>query len=147
MKLEDITPTSGSRKRSKLLGRGKATGHGKTSTRGMNGQGSRKSPNVRTGFEGGQTPLYRRIPKGGFNNINHKVYTPINVGDLERLFDANANVTPDVLILKGAVKNVEDGIKVLGNGELKKPLNVKAHVFSKSAKEKIEAAGGHIEVV
>ncbi|MCL4408451.1 MAG: 50S ribosomal protein L15 [Thermotogae bacterium] len=146
MKLEDITPTPGSRRKSKLLGRGKATGHGKTSTRGMNGQGSRKSGNVRTGFEGGQTPLYRRLPKGGFKNINHKVYTPVNVGDLN-VFEDNSNVTVASLIQKGMVKKVQDGVKILGNGELKKPLKITANAFSTSAKEKIESAGGQVEVI
>ncbi|MGC8545222.1 50S ribosomal protein L15 [Athalassotoga sp.] len=146
MKLEDITPTPGSRRKSKLLGRGKATGHGKTSTRGMNGQGSRKSGNVRTGFEGGQTPLYRRLPKGGFKNINHKVYTPVNVGDLN-VFEDNSNVTVANLIQKGIVKKVQDGVKILGNGELKKPLKITANAFSTSAKEKIESAGGQVEVI
>jgi large subunit ribosomal protein L15 len=146
MKLEDITPTPGSRRKSKLLGRGKATGHGKTSTRGMNGQGSRKSGNVRTGFEGGQTPLYRRLPKGGFKNVNHKVYTPVNVGDLN-VFEDNSNVTVANLIQKGIVKKVQDGVKILGNGELKKPLKITANAFSTSAKEKIESAGGQVEVI
>jgi|UniRef100_A0A7V3REW2 large subunit ribosomal protein L15 len=147
MRIEDITPTPGSRRKSKLLGRGKGSGHGKTSTRGMNGQGSRKSGNVRTGFEGGQTPLYRRLPKGGFKNINHKDYVPINVGELEELFDANASVSAEVLLQKRIIKNLKDGIKILGNGELKKPLNVKAKAFSVSAKEKIESAGGQAEVI
>ncbi len=146
MKLEDITPTPGSRRKSKLLGRGKATGHGKTSTRGMNGQGSRKSGNVRTGFEGGQTPLYRRLPKGGFKNINHKFYTPVNVGDLN-IFEDNSNVTVAMLIQSGIVKKIQDGVKILGNGELKKPLKITANAFSASAKEKIESAGGQVEVI
>ncbi len=146
MKLEDITPTPGSRRKSKLLGRGRATGHGKTSTRGMNGQGSRKSGNVRTGFEGGQTPLYRRLPKGGFKNVNHKVYTTVNVGDLN-VFEDNSNVTIALLIQKGLVKKIQDGVKILGNGELKKPLKVSANAFSTSAKEKIESVGGQVEVI
>lgn len=146
MRIEDITPTPGSRRKSKLLGRGKGSGHGKTSTRGMNGQGSRKSGNVRTGFEGGQTPLYRRLPKGGFKNVNHKVYTPVNVGDLN-VFEDNSNVTVANLIQKGIVKKVQDGVKILGNGELKKPLKITANAFSTSAKEKIESAGGQVEVI
>jgi large subunit ribosomal protein L15 len=112
----------------------------------MNGQGSRKSGNVRTGFEGGQTPLYRRLPKGGFKNINHKVYTPVNVGDLN-VFEDNSNVTVASLIQKGMVKKVQDGVKILGNGELKKPLKITANAFSTSAKEKIESAGGQVEVI
>ncbi|BBJ27213.1 50S ribosomal protein L15 [Athalassotoga saccharophila] len=146
MKLEDITPTPGSRRRSKLLGRGRSSGHGKTSTRGMNGQGSRKSGNVRTGFEGGQTPLYRRLPKGGFKNVNHKEYVPVNVGDLND-FENNTHVTLDLLIKSGLVRQIKDGVKILGNGELKKSLKVSANAFSASAKEKIESAGGQIEVI
>lgn len=146
MKLEDIIPTPGSRRKPKLLGRGRATGHGKTSTRGMNGQGSRKSGNVRTGFEGGQTPLYRRVPKGGFNNVNHKSFVPVNIDALND-FEANTNVTVTMLIQKGIVKKMQDGVKILGNGELKKPLKITANAFSASAKEKIEAAGGQTEVI
>ncbi len=148
MDLKDITPTPGSRKKAKVLGRGRSSGHGKTSTRGTKGQGSRKSGTVRLGFEGGQMPLYRRLPKKpGFTNVNQKVYVPVNVGQLNDLFDAQTEITPEVLANAGLVKNVQDGIKVLGNGMLTKSLTVRAHAFSSSAKEKIEAAGGKAEVI
>ena len=130
----------------KRKGRGTATGQGKTAGRGMNGQKSRSGGHVKLGFEGGQMPLYRRIPKRGFTNIFGTEYTAINVETLNK-FDANTVVTPELLKENGVVKQVKDGIKILGNGNLDKALTVQAHKFSKSAVEKIEAAGGKAEVI
>ncbi len=147
MDLKDIVPTVGSRKKEKILGRGRSSGHGKTSTRGMNGQGSRKSGNVRPGFEGGQMPIYRRLPKRGFKNFNQKIYIGVNVGKLNEIFGEKSEISPEDLIKKGIIKKTQDGIKILGDGMVTKPLVVKAHAFSAMAKQKIEAAGGKIEVI
>ncbi len=147
MDLKDVVPTAGSRKKGKVLGRGRSSGHGKTSTRGTKGQGSRKSGNVRAGFEGGQMPIYRRLPKSGFRNFNQKIYVGVNVGRLNDLFDEKSEISPEVLIKKGLIKKMQDGIKILGDGMVTKPFVVKAHAFSVMAKQKIEAAGGKIEVI
>lgn len=122
------------------------SGHGKTATRGYNGQMSRSGATMRPGFEGGQMPLYRRLPKRGFTNIFRKEYAEVN---LERLaeFEAGAQVDPEILKSRGIVKNLRDGLKVLGDGELPHALHVKAHKFSRSAAEKIEKVGGTIEVI
>jgi len=147
MRLEDLKPTPGSRHKPKRVGRGHGSGLGKTSGRGHKGQKSRSGGGVRPGFEGGQTPIYRRLPMKGFKNINKKHYCVLNLRFLEEKFQANQEVTPELLIEKGFVKKIMDGIKILGDGELSKPLVVKAHAFSKKAAEKIEAAGGRIEVI
>jgi len=146
MKLHELQAPQGSKKNRKRRGRGHATGQGTTGGRGMNGQKSRSGGGVRLGFEGGQMPLYRRLPKRGFTNIWGTKYTEINV---ERLngFEDGTVVTPELLIELGMVKQVKDGIKVLGRGELTKNITVKANKFSKSAVEKIEAAGGKAEVI
>ncbi|MEA5096809.1 MULTISPECIES: 50S ribosomal protein L15 [Sedimentibacter] len=146
MKLHELKPSPGSSKNRKRLGRGTATGQGKTAGRGMNGQKSRSGGGVRPGFEGGQMPLYRRLPKRGFTNVFGTVFAEINVEVLNQ-FEDGAEVTPEVLKSEGIVKKQLDGIKILGNGELAKKLTVKAHKFSKSAVEKIEAAGGKAEVI
>lgn len=146
MKLHELNAPAGSRKNRKRKGRGTATGQGKTAGRGMNGQKSRSGGGVRLGFEGGQMPLYRRIPKRGFTNIFGTEYTILNVGDLAG-FAAGTEVTPELLEDMGLVKQVKDGIKILGDGELKNGIKVKAHKFSKTAVEKIEAAGGKAEVI
>ncbi len=146
MKLHELRAAEGSTKNRKRRGRGTATGQGKTGGRGMNGQKSRSGGGVRLGFEGGQMPLYRRIPKRGFTNIWATEYTIINVEDLNR-FEAGTVVTPELLKAEGMVKQVKDGIKVLGNGTLNQALTVKAEKFTKSAIEKIEAAGGKAEVI
>lgn len=146
MKLHELKPNPGSSKNRKRLGRGTATGQGKTSGRGMNGQKSRSGGGVRPGFEGGQMPLYRRLPKRGFTNIFGTEFAEINVEVLNK-FEDGAEVTPELLKSEGIVKKQLDGVKVLGNGELAKKLTVKAHKFSKSAVEKIEAAGGKAEVI
>ena len=146
MKLHELKPSPGSSKNRKRLGRGTATGQGKTAGRGMNGQKSRSGGGVRPGFEGGQMPLYRRLPKRGFTNIFGTKFSEINVEVLNK-FDDGAEITPEVLKSEGILKKQLDGVKILGNGELAKKLTVKAHKFSKSAVEKIEAAGGKAEVI
>lgn len=145
MKIHELRAVKGATKAPKRKGRGTASGNGTTAGRGMNGQNSRSGGGVRLGFEGGQMPLYRRLPKRGFNNKWATVYTTINVEDLNR-FEAGSVVTQEVLEEAGIVKQVKDGIKVLGNGELKVALTVVADKFSGTAVEKIEAAGGKAEV-
>ena len=146
MKLHEFREAEGSTKNRKRRGRGTATGQGKTGGRGMNGQKSRSGGGVRLGFEGGQMPLYRRLPKRGFTNIFGTEYTTINVKDLNR-FEAGTVVTPELLKEAGLVKQVKDGIKILGDGALNNSITVKANKFTKSAIEKIEAAGGKAEVI
>ena len=146
MKLHELRAVPGATKAPKRKGRGTATGQGKTAGRGMNGQKSRSGGGVRLGFEGGQMPLYRRIPKRGLTNLFGTEYTAINVEELNR-FEAGTEVTPELIIETGMAKQVKDGIKILGNGTLEKALTVKAQKFSKSAIEKIEAAGGKAEVL
>jgi len=146
MKLHELRAAEGSTKKGKRKGRGTATGQGKTAGRGMNGQNSRSGGGTRLGFEGGQMPLYRRIPKRGFTNIWRKEYTILNVDDLN-VFEAGTVVTPELIIEKGLAKQVIDGIKILGEGNLEKNVTVQAHKFSKTALEKIEQAGGKAEVI
>ncbi|MGB9840449.1 50S ribosomal protein L15 [Thermovenabulum sp.] len=146
MRLHDLRPAEGSRKKAKRVGRGTGSGHGKTATRGHKGQKARTGGGVRPGFEGGQMPLYRRIPKRGFTNVFKKEFVVVNVKALND-FEDNTRVTPELLIEKGIIKNIRDGVKILGDGELTKKLEVVAHAFSKSAIEKIEAAGGKAEVI
>ncbi len=146
MKLHELKPNPGSTRERKRLGRGTATGQGKTAGRGMNGQKSRSGGGVRPGFEGGQMPLYRRLPKRGFTNIFGTQFAEINVEVLNK-FEDGAEITPELLKSEGILKKQLDGVKILGNGELAKKLTVKAHKFSKSAVEKIEAAGGKAEVI
>lgn len=146
MKLHELRAAEGSTKNRKRRGRGTATGQGKTGGRGMNGQNSRSGGGVRLGFEGGQMPLYRRIPKRGFTNIWATEYEIVNVEDLNK-FEAGTVVTPELLIETGMVKQVKDGVKILGEGSLEKGLTVQAHKFSKTAVEKIESAGGKAEVI
>ena len=147
MKLNELKYNEGSKKAIKRLGRGSSSGTGKTSGRGENGQKSRSGGGVRVGFEGGQLPLYRRLPKRGFSNAMFKTtYAVINVSDLN-MFEDGTEVTPELLKEMGIIKKQLSGIKVLGNGSLEKKLTVRAHVFSKTAKEKIEAQGGKAEVM
>lgn len=145
MDLSTLQAAEGSRKDKFRKGRGHGSGNGKTAGKGHKGQKARSGA-PRPGFEGGQMPLYRRLPKRGFKNINSKIIVGINVSELER-FDNDSTVSVDTLIETGIVKNPRDGIKILGNGELTKKLNVQANAFSASAKEKIEALGGKAEVV
>jgi large subunit ribosomal protein L15 len=146
MKLHELSPAPGSRKERNRVGRGIGSGNGKTSGRGHKGQNARSGGGVRPGFEGGQNPLYRRLPKRGFNNPFRKEYAIVNIEQLNG-FEAGTEVTPEVLLEQGIVKNPLSGIKILGNGELKVQLTVKASKFSQSAVEKIEAAGGKTEVI
>ncbi|GIP36277.1 50S ribosomal protein L15 [Paenibacillus sp. J2TS4] len=146
MKLHELTPAAGSRHVKKRVGRGIASGNGKTAGKGHKGQNARSGGGVRPGFEGGQNPLYRRLPKRGFTNISRKEYAVVNLDRLNQ-FTEGAEVTPEVLVQAGIVKNTLSGIKILGEGELTVKLTVKANKFSKSAVEKIEAAGGKTEVI
>lgn len=146
MKLHELKAPAGSTKNRKRRGRGTATGQGKTGGRGMNGQNSRSGGGVRLGFEGGQMPLYRRLPKRGFNNKWATEYSIVNVRDLNR-FEAGTEVTPELLKEAGIISKLNDGIKILGNGELDRALTVKAQKFTKTAAEKISAAGGKAEVI
>ncbi len=146
MKLEELRAPEGSSRARKRRGRGNATGQGKTGGRGMNGQKQRSGGKIRLGFEGGQMPLYRRLPKRGFTNIWGTTYAIINVGDLAG-FESGAEVTPEILKDMGILKRLEDGVKVLGDGELTNSITVKASKFSEAAKAKIEAAGGKAEVI
>ncbi len=146
MKLHELKAAPGATKAPKRKGRGTATGQGKTAGRGMNGQNSRSGGGVRLGFEGGQMPLYRRIPKRGFTNHWRKEYIGVNVEALNA-FENGTEVTPELMMELGLAKKVTAGIKILGDGALEKKLTVKAHKFSKSAMEKIEAAGGKAEVI
>jgi large subunit ribosomal protein L15 len=146
MKLHELKPAEGSTKSKKRIGRGTASGQGKSAGKGQKGQNSRSGGGVRLGFEGGQMPLYRRIPKIGFTNIFRKEYAVVNLSDLER-FDNGTVVNPDVLKEAGLVKAMLNGVKILGNGDLTKNLTVQAHKFSKTAADKIAAAGGKVEVI
>ena len=146
MKLHELSPAEGSSKAPFRKGRGPGSGNGKTAGKGHKGQNARSGGGVRPGFEGGQIPLYRKHPKRGFNNKFAKVYTIVNVEQLN-VFEAGSVVDVEALMAKRIVRKVVDGVKILGNGELTRALTVKATVFSASAKEKIEAAGGKIEVV
>lgn len=146
MKLHELAPAEGARHRKKRVGRGTGSGLGKQAGKGMKGQNSRTSGGVRVGFEGGQMPLFRRLPKRGFTNIFSTEYTCINVDRLN-VFENGTEITPDLLLEAGIIGKLRDGVKILGNGELQKSLTIKASKFSKTAVEKIEAAGGKVEVV
>jgi large subunit ribosomal protein L15 len=146
MKLHELKPAAGARKERRRVGRGLGSGMGKTSTRGHKGQWSRTGGGVRPGFEGGQMPLYRRLPKRGFTNIFKKTFALVNVKFLDR-FEAGTVVTPELLFQEGLINSLEQNVKVLGHGELSKALTVRAHQFSESATEKITAAGGKAEVI
>ncbi len=146
MKLNELSPAVGSTHAKKRVGRGHATGNGKTAGKGHKGQNSRSGGGVRIGFEGGQMPLARRVPKRGFNNIFAKPLEAINVSALEK-FEDGAVVTAEALLEKGILSKCTYGVKILGNGEITKKLTVKVSAFSESAKQKIEAAGGKTEVV
>lgn len=147
MKLEELKAAPGSAKRRKRVGRGCGSGHGKTACRGQDGQNSRSGGGTRPGFEGGQMPLQRRIPKRGFNNaVFRKEFAVINVKDLNA-FDNGTEVTPELLLQSGLVKKMMDGIKLLGDGELEKTLVVKVHRASRQAQEKVQARNGRVEVL
>src|SRR5690554_6160067 len=146
MKLHELVISEGARHERKRLGRGTGSGHGKTAGKGHKGQKARSGGGVRPGFEGGQMPLFQRLPKRGFTNINRKEYAIVNLDTLNR-FEDGTEVTPELLIETGVVKSEKAGIKILAKGELNKKLTVKAHKFSSAAKEAIEAAGGSSEVI
>jgi len=146
MKLHELKPAEGSRGERKRKGRGIGSGNGKTAGKGHKGQNARSGGGVRPGFEGGQTPLARRLPKRGFTNINRKEYAVVNLDALNR-FEDGTEVTPELLIETGLVKKELAGIKILANGNLEKKLTVKAHKFSSAAQEAIQAAGGQTEVI
>ncbi|MBQ7454606.1 MAG: 50S ribosomal protein L15 [Selenomonadaceae bacterium] len=146
MKLHELKPADGARKDKTRVGRGTGSGCGKTSGRGHKGQKSRSGGGVRPGFEGGQMPIYRRLPKRGFKNIWRKEYAEVNVATLN-VFDDDMTVDAVALVEMGILKNVLDGVRILGDGEITKKLNVKAQGFTKSAIAKIEAAGGTTEVI
>ena len=146
MNLNELKPNAGARKKEVRVGRGIGSGVGKTCGRGHKGQKARSGGGVRPGFEGGQMPIYRRLPKRGFKNIWAKKFAEVNVETLNR-FDEGAEVDAVALIEYGILKNVLDGVKILGNGEITKKLTVRAQAFTKSAKAKIEAAGGTAEVI
>jgi large subunit ribosomal protein L15 len=141
-----LKPPRGANKTRKRIGLGMGSGHGKTATRGSKGQRSRAGSRMRPGFEGGQMPLHRRLPKRGFTNIFKKYFALVNLKDLEK-FRADEKITPEFLKKHGLIKKLLDGLKVLGEGELKAPLEISAHHFSKSALEKIKKAGGKAEVI
>ena len=146
MKLHELSPAMGSVKASYRKGRGPGSGNGKTAGKGHKGQNARSGGGVRLGFEGGQLPLYRKLPKRGFKNRFATHYAIVNVGTLNAKFENGETVTLEVLMNKGIITKALDGLKVLGNGELTKNLTVEAAIFSQTAKEKIEAAGGKAEV-
>jgi large subunit ribosomal protein L15 len=146
MKLHELKPAEGSRQERKRKGRGIGSGNGKTAGKGTKGQNARSGGGVRLGFEGGQTPLFRRLPKRGFTNIHRKEYAIVNLDTLNR-FEDGTEVTPELLIESGVVKSEKAGIKILAKGNVEKKLTVKAHKFSSAAKEAIEAVGGKYEVI
>lgn len=144
--LNNLKPARGANRKNKRVGRGMGSGHGKTATRGYKGQKSRSGTSIRPGFEGGQMPLYRRLPKRGFTNIFRKEYSIVNLDSLAE-FKAGAKIDPEALLEKGIVRTLRHDIKVLGNGELKNAITIRAHKFSKAAAEKITKAGGTVEVI
>ena len=146
MKLHDLSPAAGATKARKRIGRGPASGQGKTAGKGHKGQLARAGRGMRAGFEGGQMPLQRRVPKRGFNNIFRTEYAVVNISALDAFNDGDT-VTVEALVEKGIVKKTLDGVKILGNGEISKKLTVQVNAFSDSAKSKIEAAGGKAEVI
>ncbi len=146
MRIEDLKPADGSRKRNKRVGRGIGSGHGKTSCKGHKGQKARSGGGKGAGFEGGQMPLQRRIPKRGFKNYFAKEYTVMNLKDIAGIEGVDV-ITTEVLFEMGMIKKVRDGIKILGDGDLKRPITIKANLFSESALAKIAAAGGKAETI
>ena len=144
--MNSLKPAIGSTKNRKRIGRGTGSGHGKTATKGHKGQKARSGGNVEPGFEGGQMPMQRRLPKRGFNPLSRKEYSLVNLGQFE-IFESGQSVDVEALVKSGLVAKVRDGVKVLADGEITKPLNIKAHKFSATAKSKIEAAGGTAEEI
>lgn len=146
MELNSLKPAIGATRNKKRIGRGPGSGHGKTATKGHKGQKARSGGSIKAGFEGGQMPMQRRLPKRGFNPLARKEYAVVNIGQLE-IFEAGSSIDMEGLLKSGLIGKVLDGVKILATGELTKPLSVKAHKFSAAAKEKIVAAGGTIEEI
>ena len=146
MRIHELAPAKGSRKTKKRVGRGPGSGHGKTACRGHKGQLSRSGGGTRPGFEGGQMPLHRRLPKRGFTNIFAKRYSVINVGDLNR-FESDSSVDVETLKATGLVNQVKDGVKLLGKGDITRSVRIRIHKVSQTARRKVEAAGGTVEVI
>jgi large subunit ribosomal protein L15 len=146
MDLNNLRPAEGSTKNRKRIGRGVGSGHGKTSTKGHKGQKARSGGSIKAGFEGGQMPMQRRLPKRGFTPLTRKVYSIINIGQLE-IFESGCNIGLEEFVKCGLVKDLRDGVKILSDGEVTKPFTVKAHKFSSAAQQKIIAAGGSVEVI
>ncbi len=148
MKINELKPAAGSKKRAKRIGRGLGSGHGRYATKGLKGQKSRSGGSKGAGFEGGQMPLQRRIPKRGFSNAPFKKeYAIVNLEDINKIINEFDIITPEILLQKGIVKDLKDGLKILGDGEIKKSITVKTHAISKSALQKIQSAGGKVEVI
>lgn len=148
MKINELKPAAGSKKRAKRIGRGLGSGHGRYATKGLKGQKSRSGGTKGAGFEGGQMPLQRRIPKRGFSNAPFKKeYAIVNLEDINKIIDEFDIITPEILLQKGIVKDLKDGLKILGDGEIKKSITVKTHAISKSALQKIQSTGGKVEVI
>ena len=146
MKLHELKPPRGSRRKRKRIGRGDGSGHGGTATKGAKGQNARSGGGIKAGFEGGQMPLSRRLPKRGFRNPFRKNIAVVNLGQLGK-FTGGATVDPEALLEQGIIKKLGDGVKILGKGSLDRPLKIKAHAVSNGAREKIESAGGSVEVI
>lgn len=146
MELNNLKPALGAARKNKRIGRGPGSGHGKTATKGHKGQKARSGGSIKAGFEGGQMPLQRRLPKRGFTPLSRRVYVVVNLGQLE-VFDSNSAVDLAALVAAGMVKDLRDGVKILADGELTKSLKVKAHKFSAAAREKILALGGSVEEI
>ncbi len=146
MNLNELKPVAGARHAKKRVGRGIGSGMGKTATRGHKGQNARSGGGVRPGYEGGQTQLFKRLPKRGFTNINRKEYAIVNLGDINEKFEAGAVIDLKALVQAGLVKKEYEGVKILSKGEVSKAFTIKATKFSKSAEEKVKAAGGTVEV-
>jgi large subunit ribosomal protein L15 len=147
MDLSNLKPAIGSTKNRKRLGRGPGSGQGKTAGKGHKGQNARSGGGVKAGFEGGQMPLQRRLPKRGFTSLNKKVYALVNLRDLQDNFEAGSVIDLEALGMAGLINKVYDGVKILGDGDIEKAITVKAHKFSKTAEQKIVAAGGTVEVI
>jgi len=147
MKIHEISGDAGRKQKKKRVGRGRASGHGKTAGRGTKGALSRSGASRRINFEGGQMPLIRRLPKRGFKNPFKRIFTPVNLKTLETLFEAGDEITPEKMLDKGIIHKSENRIKILAKGEITKEFHIKAHAFSKTAMEKIQSAGGKCEVL
>ncbi len=148
MKIHELKPAEGSKRRPKRIGRGLGSGHGRTSTKGHKGQKARSGGAKGPGFEGGQMPLQRRLPKRGFSNaLFKKEYAIVNLDDINKIIDEVEVITPEILLQKGIINKLKNGLKVLGNGDIKKAITIKTHAISKTARQKIEAKGGKVEVL